>query len=153
MKTLATWLAGAVIAVGLASAAWGNIYHWVGKDGQSHYSDRPPPGADAVLIQPERGEFEMPRPPENAGESGEADTAPPAGNENTGPNDPERTARIRQEQCAKARKRLEEYSGAARIQLRTNDGEIRDMTADERVQAIARAESDVSHFCADTGEE
>lgn len=153
MKTLATWLAGAVIAVGFASAAWADIYHWIGKDGQSHYSDQPPPGVDAVLIQPESREFELPLAPANAEESGEADTALQGGDESAGPDDPERTARIRQEQCAKARKRLEEYSGAARMQVRNEDGEVREMSAEERVQAIAHAESDVSNFCANTGEE
>lgn len=149
MTKLATWLAGAVIAACFTSAAWADIYHWIGKDGQLHYGDQPPPGVEAVLIQPERGEFELPL----AQENGEADTAPQGGDESADANDPERTARIRQDQCAKARKRLENYNSAARIQLRTTEGEIRDMTAEERVQAIAHAETDVAQFCGETDQE
>lgn len=146
MTKLATWLTGAVLAVGFASAAWAEIYHWIGSDGLPHYGDRPPPGANAVRIQPAQGDF-VPPPPAAAAAVDDAVDDNAADGENTGATDPERTARIRREQCAKARERLENYSGAARMQVRNEDGEVREMSAEERVQAIAHAESDVAQLC------
>lgn len=150
MMKLTTYLIGALLAVGLASTASAEIYRWVGEDGLAHYGDRPPPGVEAVRIQPETGDFgSFPAPvaaaEEGAGTGAAEDAS--AESEDGDVDSPERTARIRKEQCAKARERLETYNNAAQIKIRQKDGSNRSMTPEERVQAIARAESDVTYFC------
>lgn len=149
MTKLSTCLIGALLAAGFATAASAEIYRWVGDGGLTHYGDRPPPGANAVRVQPETGNFGSFPAPRAAATESEEPAAEEAGTESASGDvdSPERTARIRGEQCAKARERLENYSNAAQIQIRQEDGGTRDMTPEERVQAIARAESDVAHFC------
>lgn len=148
MAKLSIVLIAALLGAGFASAAAAGVYRWTGDDGLVHYGDRPPPGADAVPIQPEQDDFgsfpALPDAAETAAD-GSAENASEA--ESGDVDDPERTARIQREQCAKARERLENYSNAARIQLRQEDGSVRDMTPEERVQAISRAEADVAQLC------
>lgn len=143
MKGL-TWLAGALLAVGFAGTAVAEIYQWVDENGHAHYGDQPPKGAGAERIRPQSRGFDSVATESAAVDSAGDDTASPA-DENE--DDADRTARIRREQCEKARARLESYRDAARIQLRQEDGSTRDMTADERVRAIARAEADVGQLC------
>lgn len=141
MTKLSTRLGAALLAAGLAGAAAAEVYRWV-DDGMVHYGDHPPKGVEAQRVNPERRGFDtLPAPRQDTAAAG--DEAQAAG---ATANDPERTARIRQEQCDKARERLENYRNAARMRIQEGD-ETREMTAEERVQAIARAEADVAEFC------
>ncbi|MES1944749.1 hypothetical protein PC39_11557 [Salinisphaera sp. PC39] len=137
MNRFITGMIPALLAA--AGAAAGDVYRWQGADGGLHYGDNPPAGSDPELVRPEQRAFDVgDKTPGRAATAGAADTDDGAG----------RTERIRREQCAKARERLESYRNAARIQVREDDG-TRDMSAEERVQAIARAEADVAELCGD----
>lgn len=147
MRTVWTCGAGILLLLALGTAAAGEVYRWVDDNGVLHYGDRPPKGADAERVQPERLGFDS-----AAGAQGEAagDARTGTAGEDAG-DQTERTARIRQEQCQQARERLESYRTAARMQIQEGDDETRDMTAEERVQAIARAEADVADLCEEGG--
>jgi hypothetical protein len=54
------------------------VYRWVDKDGQAHFSDQWRPGAERIRIQ-ESAVFSAPRPAQRAGTGGAAGSAPPAG--------------------------------------------------------------------------
>jgi predicted outer membrane lipoprotein len=141
---VSTWLLGVLLAAGFAATAAAEIYRWVDENGQAHYGDRPPKGAEVETIRPQhRGFGSVPAPSPATTPSGDDDIAT-AGEP---VDETERTARIRREQCEKGRERLESYRNAARIQLRQEDGGTRDMNPEERVQAIARAEADVAQLC------
>lgn len=141
MKKIATGLAGALLLAGFATAAAAEIYRWVDENGQAHYGDRPPKGAEAERILPGSRSFDA--------ASTRTSAPQPAGGDDTAEapaDEAERTARIRREQCQKARERLENYREASRIRVQEEDG-VRELSPDERVQAIARAEADVAQLC------
>jgi len=136
------FITGMILALLVAAgAAAGDVYRWQDADGRLHYGDNPPAGSDAELVQPEQRAFDVGDKTADRASAGAADTDDGAG----------RTERIRREQCDKARERLESYRNAARIQVREDDG-TRDMSAEERVEAIARAEADVAELCDNGGD-
>lgn len=116
-----------LVPTALAAA---DVYRWTDAQGTVHYSDQPHPGAEAVTVDPGA-----------AAGSPNGDTANPSRTE--------RAAEIRTKQCQKARKRLASLQEAATVTTTGEDGEKRELSADERVQAIARAEKDVAGLCND----
>lgn len=124
----------ALLLPALAAAA--DVYRWTDAQGTVHYSDQPHPGASAVTVDPGAAAA-----PSGGGRNaGEADAAPSKA---------ERADAIRVEQCEKANERLAKLQNAATVTTTGPDGEKRELSADERVQAIARAESDVAGLCGD----
>lgn len=134
------FISGLILTLLVAAGAAGEVYRWQDADGGLHYGDNPPAGADAEFVRPEQRAFDV---GDETADRAAAGTA--ANDDGTG-----RTERIRREQCAKARERLASYRNAARIQVR-EDGGTRDMSAEERVEAIARAEADVADLCEENG--
>lgn len=131
MRCLA--IAALVAAVSMpATDAAAAIYRWVDQDGTVHYSDQPRAGAEKVGVEQRR----------SRSTSGNRDSADGAGQSRT-----ERAATIRAEECGKAKERLASFREAATLTTTGEDGEPRPLTAEERVQAIARAEEDVAGLC------
>lgn len=137
MKRLITVFAALLLFGAGGATGADEVYRWV-ENGQVHYGDRAPKGVEAERITPQQGDFELRDSTDTAGESTTTDADEQA-----------RTERIRQEQCEKARTRLERYREASRIRVERADGSTRDMTAEERVEAIARAEADVAELCSE----
>jgi len=121
----------AAVATGVAAE---DVYRWVDDDGVVHYSDRP------VGKNAERVDVRSLDAIEDAGDAraGERGGESGAAEEET-----------RREQCERAKTRLAEYQEADRLYQVGPEGERREMSADERVKAIARVKQDVQAFCRD----
>ncbi len=135
-------------------AVAGSVYKWMDRDGQVHYTDRPPRSADAkiiAVIQQSTGVAES----EAAGTgAGEPDGAADAPAEPT----PEATsaamrkaveadvARTRAEQCKKAQETYRNYVESYRV-YREKDGKREYLNAKELDEARLRARQDVDTYC------
>lgn len=127
MQALSLLLLWLLVAI---PAAAGNIYRWTDANGVVHYSDQPQRGAAAVPVQAGRHTSKSSPLPVQTQESRA-----------------ERVAAIRAEQCEKARKRLTLLQESGRVASVNEDGEEAALGADERVQAILRAQQDVVGLC------
>ncbi|CAN0227825.1 unnamed protein product [Chrysoparadoxa australica] len=131
-------LAGAGLALftGLASA---EIYRWVDDQGRVHYGDRPAAGRPAEKLQST---------PAGPARTADRDTSGnEAGRTDEADDRAERAAEVRQQECEKARTRLQAYRDAARLTTTGPEGETRELDADERVDVIVRAEEQVAELC------
>lgn len=143
MRTLRamTLLTGAALAVAAGSAV-AEIYRWVDDQGRVHYGDRPAAGRSAEKLQSTPA-----GPARTAGRDTSGDRADPA---DEAEERAERAAEVRQQECKKARTRLQAYRDAARLTTTGPDGETRELDADERVDVIVRAEEQVAELCPDS---
>lgn len=130
-------------------AVAGTVYKWMDRDGQVHYTDRPPRAADAkviAVIQQATGVAEgggeatdttdtAPAAPEAAATSAEMMKAVQAD-----------VARTRAEQCKKAQERYKNYVESYRV-YREQDGKREYLNAKELDEARLRARQDVDTYC------
>ena len=118
----------------LASAD--GVYRWVDEKGVVHYSDRASSsGAKSVEVKP-------------APTSGTS--APSAASSDTKTKDAatnDRSTAVRADQCEKAKSRLENYRAADQLLITDSEGAQREMSADEKIEAILRAEKQTQSFC------
>lgn len=114
-----------LLALALSTQASAEIYRWVDDNGVTHYGDRPSAGAETVRIR-----------------HGKA----------VGPSDEEKAetaelAALREDQCKMAQERFEEYNSSARLVEKDDFGKERELSSEEKLAAIAKAQSDVSAYC------
>lgn len=112
-----------------ASVSAQGVYKYV-KDGKVVYSDQPPPNAQAKKIEA----YGSKRP-----------TTQPVKPETT-EEDPRVTA-VRSQECDKARARLVQYQESPTLKQRNLKGEEKELTAQERIEIIVRAQQDVADLC------
>lgn len=117
-----------------ATAHAGDIYRWVDAQGVTHYSDRAT-ASRAEAIQLKTGPADSRVPDAQAASEQPAATL-------------QSTAQIRADECTKAQARLDSYRQADQLLFTDSDGEQREATPDERIQAIVRAETQTRAFCA-----
>jgi hypothetical protein len=55
-----------LLAAALCESALAEVYKWVDKDGVTHYSDRPQPGSEKIVVAPAQG-YEAPKAPATSG--------------------------------------------------------------------------------------
>ena len=125
---------GLVLATTSTLAAAEGVYRWE-QNGKVIYSDQPPPNSQA-----EKVDTHVPGVPRPA-LSGEA------------ARQQEIKQAIRAQECEKARARLNEYQNAPVLKQRNLKGEERELTSNERIDIIVRAQGDVSELCGDPEEE
>ncbi len=122
-RTIALISAIALLSAPLAQAR--DIYRWVDEEGVAHYGDRPTPGSEPVPVR--NG-----KPVAPSGKDAES----------------EEMAKLRENQCQLAKTRYAEYNASARMVEKDDFGKERELSAEERLQAIAKAKSDVEAYCA-----
>lgn len=133
---LRTLLIAAIALLLSAPADAGAVYRWVDKDGNVHYSSKPPPegGADRVRLEP---------PPPQGGTDSAADASASEPAAEAG--DP--TSAIQQKQCELARATLEAYESADALVDTDEQGNKRQLTAEEKAQEIEKARQNVEAQC------
>jgi hypothetical protein len=120
-KTAVIAIGAALLLVSVAAAA--GVYRWVDAEGEVHYSDRPVQGAAPTQVKvPEAGDGAA------VTESAETQSA-------------------RAKQCELARKRLNEYEISDALFQEDEFGRRREISGEERVQLIVRAQANVQAFC------
>jgi hypothetical protein len=117
-----------VIAIGavlllVSVAAAAEVYRWVDAEGEVQYSDRQVQGAEPA-------EVKVPEVVDAVSVAESADTQV-----------------VRDQQCELARKRLDEYENSDALFQEDEFGRRREISGEERVQLIARGQSNVNEFC------
>lgn len=150
----------ALALAGLASvAAASTVYKWMDAEGQVHYTDRPPSGADAKLIAVyEKGSIED----EGGGDAAAAGDESPPAEETTSPGQDEEqaassqaevnavnadVARARAENCKKATERYNSYVTSQRLFRTGPNGQRQYLTDAELSSARLSAKKDMDLFC------
>lgn len=136
MLTLGT---GLVLSTGFVSA---EIYRWVDDQGRVHYGDRPATGRAAERLQSTPAGPSRPADRDASGDDADPQSDAEAR--------ARRAERVRDEECDKARKRLQAYRDASRLTTTGPEGEPRELDAEERVDVIVRAEEQVAELCPET---
>ena len=116
-----------LLALAIGAQANAEIYRWVDEKGVTHYGDRPSADAEPVRIR-----------------HGKA----------VGPTDEEKAetaelAALREDQCEMAKERFEEYNSSARLVEKDDFGKERELSSEEKLAAIAKAQSDVKAYCSE----
>ena len=135
----------------LATAAQAGIYKWVDENGQVHYGERPPAGAEYRTVAP------APPPASSAPEEKQRlektqeflDTSRKAREEAKTKAAAEKAeAERRKKNCAAARKNLEILTYATgRKRIPGPDGVARKLTEEERQARMAEARKQIEKYC------
>lgn len=131
------------------SLSAGEILKWIDEDGNINYGDAPPLEAKAepvkVIRAPSNPGKALPR---LSGSSASNASSSSGDNQNASnqqfSNTPEAEAKIA---CENARKDLKVISSSSRIRLKSADGSVRYMSAEEISQRKQTAEEDIAQFC------
>jgi hypothetical protein len=106
------------------------VYKYV-KDGKVIYSDQPPPSANAQKMEAYSSSHAVTRPK----------SAPKVEDKDN------QLSAIRTQECNKARARLVEYQNSPTLIQRNLKGEQETLTAEQRIDVIVRAQTDVNDLC------
>lgn len=127
MKSVSSFIISlvALVLLGGSVTAQAEIYRWVDEKGVAHYGDQPASDAERVRIR--RGKAVGPN------EEEKAETA--------------ELSALREEQCEMAQSRFKEYNNSSRLIEKDDFGKERELSAEERLAAIAKAQGDVQAYC------
>lgn len=131
-----------------STPAWASdVYRWVDEQGNVHYSENPPPGAESEQMNIRTGRqmpetrpddvTETPEQPEATDEAEDADEPRP---------DADAVAEARRRNCETAREALETLDQHDRVQVE-EDGERRFLAPDEVADQRARYEEIKEESC------
>mgnify|MGYP006424353159 CR=1 FL=1 len=143
-KILVIILSACLIPVPLAAEQY---YRWTDETGNTHYSERPPPGVDA---RPINIQTHSPTPdtqdktrtqPQTAAETDEQEEerADQSKKQEQRP-DSEAVAEVKRQNCTKAKEALEIFANNARIRVRDDSGQIRYLSPEEKKERRKRYE-------------
>jgi len=144
-RSVTTALAGIFLAslLTLEAGAQNQHYRWVDGQGETVYSDRPPPaGTDYEIVSSASGHARAVSAREGAEQATAGEAAPAVAGDTQA-----EQARRKAELCSKARANLEVLKGSSQIVVRGPDGKPRTLTAEEVTQQRKTAESQVNAYC------
>jgi hypothetical protein len=141
-KLLISVIAGWVLALCASNtlAAKDKVYTWTDGKGVVHYGERPPKDSQAALVKTRTGHSESI--PATTTVNATTTTSKNAAPETTIANslkDPER--------CNVARKNLEVLNSVARIRVPGDDGNMRTLTEDDKVNQRATMQEIIDQAC------
>lgn len=137
MKFRTHTLAGIISAVAVC-AAHAEIYKWVDKNGETVYSNTPPPGKQVDLVKPKFSKYISV--PAAAKASPPAPATPPA------PLTPEKQKELRTA-CAKTRALLAQIESTHRMRYVNDKKEDTYATPEEREARIKDANKKIKDYC------
>lgn len=138
----------ASLLFGCAGAACaGQIYKWVDAQGVTHFTAQPPQTAPASVVPPAK----------QPSASKPAETPPSVGSTVDDPKQQKIDARVRQEvaqkekeleaYCTTLRTNLAQMRNNQRLRVKTEDGEARRLSQEERQTRIAETEKAITENC------
>jgi hypothetical protein len=153
-----------VLVVGLtlafAAAASAQLYRWVDKAGNVHYSDTPPPGVKATALQPSGASAPPPAAGDAAAKDAKKGPLTPAEQEadfrkrQTGAqkarekeDQASRDAQAKQDNCARAQETLAALESGQRIARTSASGERYYVDDDQRAAETEKARQSVNSWC------
>lgn len=148
-KLITAVTAGLLVSV----IAQADIYRWQDAAGTVHYSDTPPEGVNAVLVDIQSSPTDKARIAEQRRATIGAQQARKLieaeqqyeGDEQAATEEEQRKAR--EDACLQARERLERYNASPRLYQELEDGEREWLTEEQANQARERAAKSVADLC------
>ena len=141
-------IAGFVLLLGISQLAYGAMYKWVDEEGITHYTQQPPPdGIEAENIKPPPV-VDTDTASENLEKQQNQVEKLRKGREKSAEqrHDKEQEAKIKAENCSRARSRLQQAS-RPRVAFTNPDGSVRRASEDERQKTINEANKQIEEFC------
>lgn len=133
-KPLSPLLVTVLLASTFAASA-ADVYRWVDDKGVTHYGDNASQAGSHTSTlklfktnEPDTADGRSPASPAPASDAGLSN-------------------QVRSEQCEKAKKRLEDYNNADQLLVTDEQGQQREITPDEKIEAIVRAKRETQDFC------
>ncbi len=127
------------------------MYKWVDSDGETHYSQSPPPSGQAKEIAPPPtpSATRQLQKSANSEASSAAQGDDKSADEEKGPSAKELAASesIKKENCGLAKSNLDLYVNLGRKILKTPDGLYKRLTEDERQEKIKQSQEAVKEYC------
>jgi len=134
-----------LLSGGLATA--GNIYKWVDKDGNLHYSEQAPGGVDAKQVKTDTRKVHSVPPPQ-------ANSTPATDTQQVVQDEPaeaqmsrKEERRQREEACTHARDQISRLEPSPRVLIKQADGSTRRLQDQERLDWLQKAKDMEKEFC------
>lgn len=134
----------ALALVASQSIGQNHHYRWTDEQGETVYSDRPPPAGVDYEIVSSTSNFS--RAVKSRQGALRPESAEDTGADGT-PEDQQAREEATAEFCAKARANLETLSGSTRIVVRTAEGETRALSPEEIEEQKRTTQSQISTYC------
>jgi hypothetical protein len=139
---LATRIIALLALLMAAAGAQSEIYKWVDEDGVTHYSQQPPPGGEARVIQP--GISAPPEPPSgdgdgNAGANGGSGTAGGEG----------RQTQSMADFCKELREQAQLLASDREVKVKQSQDTLVTLDAEARQQRLQDLQGQIQQHCSD----
>ncbi|MBF0255606.1 MAG: DUF4124 domain-containing protein [Gammaproteobacteria bacterium] len=142
-----------LMVVGCSGLVQAAMYKYVDDKGRVHYSQSPPPNGQAQEIKPPPPPPSRPAAAEPNPAAGAGQTATDPAASGTKPDDAEaarrkaESAKIKAENCARAKRSLEMFNNPQNRLLKRPDGTYERVTPESRQQNIQAARRNIAEFC------
>lgn len=136
----AIMLLAGLLAAGATAA---KVYKWVDDEGVTHYSQQPPPGGEAQVIDPE-----VSRPPE-----GSADEASASGSEASGAtsDDAEGETQSLADFCQQLRDQAQLLASDRPVKIKQSEDTLVTLEGERRQRRLEDVKSQIQQHCQDQG--
>lgn len=132
----------ALLALLAAAGAQAEVYKWVDEDGVTHYSQQPPPGGDARVIQP--GISAPPEPPSGNGDG----NAGANGGTGSGGDDGRQTQSMA-DFCKELREQAQLLASDREVKVKQSEDTLVTLDAQARQQRLQDLEQQIQRHCTD----
>lgn len=134
-----------VTALCASSSVAAEIYRWKDKDGQTVFSQTPPPDAAHQVVKPKFGKESPAALEKLRAQSPPASKPAPAEDKKQKPQEP--TAEERAANCAKARETRTQLETSRRLRIKDEKGELSYLTEEERQKRLIDADKSIQSWC------
>lgn len=133
------------IALVIAAPATAQVYKWVDEDGVTHYTQQPPPGGDAQLIDPNVAQ------PSAAGPAGGGGDDTAAADEASGESSgDDGDSQSMAEFCNQLRDEAQLLASDRPVKVQSGDS-VTDLTGDARQQRLQETRGQIEQYCGSQG--
>lgn len=131
-----------LLAILLATPALAQVYKWVDEDGVTHYSQQPPPGGEAQVINPDISLPDEP-PPGASGNGGEGGSSASEGGGGE--------SRSIAEFCKELRDQAQLLASDRPVRVKQDEDTVTTLEGDARQQRLSEVQSQIQEHCQDQG--
>lgn len=142
MAPIARTTALVIALVFAAPVAAAQVYKWVDEDGVTHYTQQPPPGGEAQVIDPN-----VAQPTSAAPTASGEDTAGGDAGESSGDDGDSQSMA---EFCNQLRDEAQLLASDRPVKVQSGDS-VTDLTGEARQQRLASTRSQIEQYCGDQG--
>lgn len=145
MAPIARTTALAIALVIAAPVAAAQVYKWVDEDGVTHYTQQPPPGGEAQVIDPDVAQPTAAPPAGGSGDEAAA-TGDASGESSGDDGDTQSMAEF----CSQLRDEAQLLASDRPVKVQSGDS-VTDLSGDARQQRLQETRGQIEQYCGDQG--